>query len=542
MEPEDLKLGELVAFEDGNINLHGRRLVLHSTHAFGQFRRDLVNMLGEEDARRVITRFGFFWGEADAAAMKRILEWDDPAELMRAAFKLQRMEGIANRELKVIEADPESGTYHLEIVWLESSESEEHLAELGWSRDPACWELVGHASGCATFSTGTDIYFIEKECRSMGDAQCSAVGKDLKSWGREIEPYLKFFQAEDIKGKVADLTQQLREKTEELADERNRMSMMDQPKPPFFIEGRSREWQEVMMPANRVAMFDSSVLITGETGVGKEVIARYIHSVSHRSKGSFVTVNCGALPETILESELFGHKKGAFTGAIDDRVGLFEHAAGGTILLDEIGDISQAMQLKILRVLQEHEIVRLGENRPRKIDVRVVAATNRDLDKAVADRDFREDLLYRLRVVEISVPPLRERKPDILPLARFVTGKLSKRLKIPGLHLDATTVDHLLAYHWPGNVRELENALERAAILSKDGAIRPEDLPQSMIKETAEAVFSVDATSKTLAEVEMEYIKAVLKSVDGNRTLAAKTLGIGPTTLWRRLKSTAEED
>jgi DNA-binding NtrC family response regulator len=536
MKAQDLRLEELVRFEEGNIHLYGRRLVLHSIDAFTQFRKDLVEMLGLEDARRAMTRFGFFWGEADAAAMKRVFKWDDPLELMKAAFRLQCLEGVALPDLKVLAADHRKKVYHFEVTWHRSMESDQHMRELGISRHPACWNLIGYASGCATFSIGTDIYFLEEECKSRGDSICRAVGKDRVSWGKDIQPYLKYFEAEDIKGTVASLTEQLKERTRELAREREKTTAPSQPEPSFFMEGRSKALQEVLLLSNRVALFDSSVLFTGETGVGKEVLARHVHSVSHRSKGPFVTVNCAALPETLLESELFGHKRGSFTGAIRDRVGLFEQASGGTVFLDEIGEISHAMQLRVLRVLQEKEVVRVGENLPRKIDVRVIAATNKDLDKAVSDGEFREDLLYRLKVVEIRLPPLRERGADVLPLARFIVKKLSKRLKIPNLHLDATTVDYLHSYDWPGNVRELENALERASILSRDGVIVPENLPPSIVEKGSKTLFKVDSTAKPLAQVEIEYINAVLRSVQGNRTMASRILGIGSSTLWRKLK------
>jgi len=537
MKVEHLRLDELVRFEDGKIDLYGRRLVLHSVDAFAHFRKDLVEMLGLEDARRAMTRFGFFWGEADAAAMKRVFKWENPLELLRAAFRLQCLEGMAVPELKVLTADHEAKRYHFEIDWHDSVESDEHLLGLGRSKDPSCWRFIGYASGCATFSTGTDICFLEEDCKSTGNSLCRAVGKDRESWGNEIVPYLKYFEAEDIKGTVASLTNELKDMTEKLALEREKANTMARSTPSFFIEGRSKALQEVMLLSNRVALFDSSVLLTGETGVGKEVLARHIHSISHRSKGPFVTVNCGALPETLLESELFGHKRGSFTGAIRDRIGLFEQAASGTVFLDEVGEISQAMQLRILRVLQEKEVVRVGENLPKKIDVRMIAATNRDLDKAVSDGIFREDLLYRLKVVEIRVPPLRERRTDVLPLARFIAKKLSKRLKIPQLHLDATTVDYLHSYDWPGNVRELENALERASILSKEGAIVPENLPPSIVEQGSKTLFKVESTAKTLAQVEIEYINAVLRSVQGNRTMASRILGIGSSTLWRKLKT-----
>ena len=200
-----------------------------------------------------------------------------------------------------------------------------------------------------------------------------------------------------------------------------------------------------------MARFDTAVLITGETGTGKEVLARAIHRMSKRASGPFVAVNCGALPETLLESELFGHRAGSFTGAVEDRIGLFETAAKGTVLLDEIGDTSAATQTKLLRVLEELEIVRVGESVPRKIDVRVLAATNRDLDADVREGRFREDLLYRLRVVEIDVPPLRERPEDILSLTRHFVEHASKRLELPELRLDAVCADYLLEYRWPGN-------------------------------------------------------------------------------------------
>jgi transcriptional regulator with PAS, ATPase and Fis domain len=194
------------------------------------------------------------------------------------------------------------------------------------------------------------------------------------------------------------------------------------------------------------------------------------------------------------------------------------------------------MQLKILRVLQEKEIMRVGESRPRRIDARVLAATNRDLDQCVADGSFREDLLYRLRVIEIQIPPLRDRPDDILPLARLLVEKLSQRLDLPELHLDATVVDQLLAYSWPGNVRELENSLERAAILSRDGAIIPENLPRQILGSDLTCWHGRGPKDKSLAQVEMEYIEAVMKATEGNRTRAARILGISPTTLWRRLR------
>lgn len=304
----------------------------------------------------------------------------------------------------------------------------------------------------------------------------------------------------------------------------------------FLAAVPSEAFQHTLEMAGKVARFDTSVLITGETGVGKEVIARHIHETSSRSCFSMLSVNCGALPETLLESELFGHRAGSFTGAIRDRTGLFEQAARGTILLDEIGDISLSTQVKLLRVLQEREILRIGENIPRKVDTRVIAATNRNLDEAVSQGRFREDLLYRLRVIEIVVPPLRERSQDILPLTDYLAGKLMAKLGIDHLHLDDSCLDYLKNYHWPGNVRELENTIERAAVLSGSGEIKPEHLPPQLLAPRKYSQSSDSMPLRSLREIEMDHIRTVLRATEGHRARAAKILGISQATLWRKLK------
>ena len=305
----------------------------------------------------------------------------------------------------------------------------------------------------------------------------------------------------------------------------------------FLAAVPSEAFQHTLEMASKVAPFDTAVLITGETGVGKEVIARYIHNESRRSEYSLLSVNCGALPETLLESELFGHRAGSFTGAIRDRTGLFEQAARGTILLDEIGDISLSTQVKLLRVLQEREILRIGENIPRKVDTRVIAATNRNLEQAVSEGRFREDLLYRLRVIEIVVPSLRERPQDILPMTDYLVVKLKTRLGIDHLHLDDACLECFRNYHWPGNVRELENTIERAAVLSGTGDVKPEHLPPQLLDPGGYNHASHPGPLQNLREVEMDYIKVVLRATGGHRSRAAKILGISQATLWRKLKS-----
>jgi two-component system, NtrC family, response regulator HydG len=285
-----------------------------------------------------------------------------------------------------------------------------------------------------------------------------------------------------------------------------------------------------------VAKVDSTVLITGESGSGKERVARLVHEESTRAAGPFVAVNCGAITETLLESELFGHARGAFTGATQDRPGLFEAANNGTLLLDEVGEVSPGMQVKLLRALQEREIRRVGENKNRKVDVRVLAATNRDLAHGVAGGSFRQDLYYRLKVVELRVPALRERRDDILPLARVLLADaaLQMKRKITGLSPD--TADQLLRYEWPGNVRELENGMERAVALARGTRVELEDLPEE-IRHAVTAPVATKGKVRPLDEVEKEYILAALELNAGNQTHTAEQLHIGSATLYRKLKS-----
>ena len=535
MKASDLKLQEIVSFTDGMLSLRGRRLVIHDIHAFAQIRKDLFNMLGKDAARKIFTRFGYYWGQEDATAMKRIFKWDNLLEWIRAGAKMHTLQGVTRSVIKKLDVDQSSGRLYMEIVWHDSGEAEEHVIEFGRSDYPVCWMLAGYMSGYVSFCMGQDVYFVEQKCRAAGARVCMAIGKDKRSWGSELENLLPNFRSDDIQNKVLQLSRELKRKSSQLSRLKSRLDLLERGKNVAFVEAGSDSFRRVIEMAGRVAPFDSSILITGETGTGKEVLARFIHRLSHRSEGPFLAINCGALPESLLESELFGHKAGSFTDAIRDRVGLFEQAQKGTVLLDEIGDISPAMQLKILRVLQEREIVRVGESTPRKIDVRVMAATNKDLELLIREGKFREDLLYRLRVIEIRIPPLRERAEDILPLARFFVKRLSDKLHIPNLRLDGKCMDIFQSYRWPGNVRELENALERAAVLSHEGLILPDCLPLHILHPISKNG-RLSSVGLTLAELEESHIHAVLESVNGNKSRAARTLGISPATLWRKLK------
>ncbi|MFH2049516.1 MAG: sigma-54-dependent Fis family transcriptional regulator [bacterium] len=540
MRADDLELEDLLEYKLGNINLHGRRLVLHPIHAFGQFRKDIIEMQGLDRARRLFTRFGYFWGQADAAALKRVYHWDNVTEWVKAGFRLQSLEGIVQNKINKLEVDESLGRFYMECSWNDSGEVEEHLMEIGHGDYSVCWKLTGYASGFVSFCLKKNVYFAELMCQGKNDKFCNAVGKDVDSWDDEIIPHLPFFEAEDIKGTVEHLTKKLQQKMKEVNRQRNHINLLQKGSTSFFIEGRSKEMQNILDLSSRVSHFDTSVLITGETGVGKELLARYIHDSSHRSKGPFIAVNCSALPETLLESELFGHKSGSFTGAVSDRTGLFEEASGGTILLDEIGDISPVIQLKILRVLQEKEILRVGESKSRTIDVRIIAATNQNLEKAIRENKFREDLLYRIRVFEIEIPPLRSRHEDILPLAHFLLKKIANRLNLPALKLDAGCADSLLSYAWPGNVRELENTLERAAVLADKGVIYPEHLPKKILYPKPSMVSQQDVFIGSMNEMEQKYIQQVLRATNGSKVKTARILGISTATLWRKLKEHSE--
>ncbi len=300
--------------------------------------------------------------------------------------------------------------------------------------------------------------------------------------------------------------------------------------------GNSRSWLDVLRLAETVAPTESTVLIQGESGTGKEVIARYIHDLSSRSERSFASINCGALPESLLESELFGHVKGSFTGAIKDKSGLFTAAAKGTFFLDEIGETTPATQVKLLRVLQQREVIPVGGTDPQPIDVRLIAATNRELEEEIRRGSFRSDLYYRLNVIALHLPTLRQRADDIPLLSEYFLDRIAELRKEERKALSPETLDALVNYTWPGNVRELENALERAVILTSDREIQPSSLPERVTARVSEPLVADRVPSNpTLEAVERAYIMWVLQSEGGNKSRAADALGIDPSTLYRKL-------
>ena len=311
------------------------------------------------------------------------------------------------------------------------------------------------------------------------------------------------------------------------------------------MAGSSKAWKEVLKQVGRVASSETTVLVTGESGTGKEVVSRLVHQGSPRAGRPFVAINCAALPDQLLESELFGHEKGAFTGAVATKVGRIEQAAGGTLFLDEIGEMSPLVQAKLLRVLQEREFQRLGGTRTLRADVRLVAATNRDLATAIAAGEFREDLYYRLAVFEIRTPALRERTEDILPLAELFLDELAPTMPRPAAGISRDARDWLLAYPWPGNVRELRNAIERAILLSDGGLITRDHLP-AVVGRPEQArptngngahapLGALPAGGVDLDDVERSYVEKALEQTRGNKAKASRLLGLTRAQLYSRL-------
>jgi DNA-binding NtrC family response regulator len=298
--------------------------------------------------------------------------------------------------------------------------------------------------------------------------------------------------------------------------------------------------QRLLETARQIAPTDTNVLISGESGTGKELMARYVHANSPRGRRSFQAINCGALQEELLANELFGHEKGAFTGATDSRPGIIEATDGGTLFLDEIAEMSLGMQVKLLRVIQEREVQRLGSAQAIPIDIRLITATHRDLRSEVASGRFRQDLYYRLDVVELHLPPLAQRRNDIPLLAFYFLRKHATRMERPVSDIDPDAMTCLIDYDYPGNIRELENIIERGVALAREGRLTIRDLPPSLVQHRIHVVRDDGGSLPTLAEREADYIRYVLEQCGQNRTQAAKILGIDRVSLWRKLKSMDE--
>jgi len=533
MRAEDLDMKELLEIkpEEGVVRFAGQRAVICDALSHGLLRKELVDSFGERTAQGIMSRFGYIQGRRMAMTLKSKFKWDDEKDWRRAGARILSFQGLFLLDPDSLDIfGPEGGT------WRVSYEAEQQLLLKGRSDKPVCWNLCGFISGYLSFSLDKDLFALEDKCIGKGDPVCHVMIKSEAEWTGEGFTDLGVFKRVEIDEALQDITTRLKNTETELREKKRKLAILAKvPDDPADLMARSPDMRKLMELAKTIAPIDSTVLITGESGTGKERVARYVHDHSAHAAGPFIAVNCGAITETLLESELFGHARGAFTGATSDRPGLFEAANGGTLLLDEVGEISLPMQVKLLRAIQEREVRRVGENKSRPINVRVLSATNKNLKTLIVEKLFREDLFYRLNVVELSVPPLRGRREDILPLARLLLAEAAIQMKREVEGLTAPAADQLLTYLWPGNVRELANAMERAVAVAKGKRVDVEDLPPEV--RLVLPLISDKGVPRFLKDVEKDCILGALEKTGGNRRLAADLMGMGVATLYRKLKA-----
>lgn len=544
-------MGELLSLlrfsaGSGHIWLDEQRMLLLHARAFAELRKELLSSLGIERARGLLVRMGFASGLRDGEMAVRERQAGMRAEdAFMLGPRLHSIEGIVSVEKTQLEFDIVTKQFYGEFLWENSWECEAHVAEFGHGEDSQCWSQIGYASGYTTAFMGRMVVFKELECTSMGDSRCRIVGQPAENW--QDDRYLDYFRQHHVAKNLIEFNFDLQH-IRRLQPRREYDQKLVGVSPGF------RAAFDLMHSAVDSAI---TVLLLGETGVGKEVFARWLHDNGPRARQSFIAVNCAAIPADLMEAELFGVEKGAYTGAHHARAGRFERAHGGTLFLDEVGDLPLAAQVKLLRVLQTGEVERLGAEQPIKVDVRIVAATNVNLQQAMQAGRFRTDLFYRLNTFPISIPPLRDRTADIPALVtRFVekySALYSKKLR--GL-TDKAARD-VQQHAWPGNIRELENVIERAVLLAPDhGDIEASHLwmsppgvndgsgldTEGHVAAPGEAS-GLDALCQRvleqnidIASLERRLMQTAMQRAKGNLSQAARLLGITRPQLAYRLK------
>lgn len=543
-----------VDIDAGTIYFKNRRMIILNAEALGLIRVKLVELVGEFHTGYLLWHFGYANGYQDGLLQKERFQPHEQREWLLAGAHLAASEGFASVNLNLIEFDAKKNSFEVEATWVNSFDVDQVLQQFGVPDMPICSTTVGYLSGYASAVMNNDIMYIEKECVACGDARCYAVGK--MEWDEEseeiqrIQNWLKDAGVELTTNMVRTDIAEVRRLIEELEQQHQKARTLESQV--YYLQeaikqdysgemiGNSPALNKVIKNARTVATSDTTVLIQGETGTGKELMARFIYSHSLRSRRPFITVNCAALPAGLVESELFGHEKGAFTGAIQRKLGRFEIANGATIFLDEIGDLPLETQAKLLRVLQQGEFERVGGTQSIKVDVRVLAATNQPLDELVQEGKFRADLFYRLNAFPLILPPLRERSEDITLLVNYFAQKYRTRFRKNIISINQTSLENLQNYSWPGNVRELEHIIERAVLLAK-GEVLEIDLPLNKSANT-DATNTDTANNNRLVsmeEMERNYIKEVLQHTRGviaGKGGAAEILGLPPSTLRSRMK------
>lgn len=540
---------------DGRIWMNDQRMLLWHSSAMGHLRRELIDTLGLDRARGLLTRAGYVAGARDAQLVRERWPEGDAAAVFMAGTRLHALEGAVKVTPLNFEFDIDRGTYEGEFLWEHSSEDDEHISAYGLGTEPACWSQIGYATGYVTSLFGQLVVFREVECRSMGASVCRVVGRHAAAWS-DVSEDLRYLQARDFRSLAVSSP----------ASATVAPAVM-QPAAPdggdrHEIVGASSAFNSACHQLARVARSQATVLFTGESGVGKEAFARRLHRISTRADKPFLAVNCAAIPETLIEAELFGVERGAFTGASSSRPGRFERADGGTLFLDEIATLSLVSQGKLLRALQEAEIERVGGTRTLRVDVRVVAATNVDLQAEVHAGRFREDLFYRLNVFPIHLPPLRERRDDIPLLMNHFLRRESLRHGRPLTGFTPRAVRAMLHYAFPGNIRELQNLIERGVISAEDGApidvahlfrreqlseetllaigaqgtlsAKPQAGPTQLLEVLRQQLGASQALS--LPALEHQLLQETVAAAKGNLAAAARQLGITRAQLAYRLE------
>lgn len=529
----------------GHIWLGEQRMLLVHARAMAALRKELFDSLGVERARGLLLRMGFASGQHDGEmAVKQRRAGMDTEEAFLLGPKLHSVEGIVSVEKVVLELDLATGHFFGEFLWENSWEDEANISDFGFGEEPACWTQIGYASGYTSAFMGRLVVFKEVECRSQGDTRCRIVGQPADEWNDER--YVAHFRPQVIGQQLIDYNiglEQLRAVQPRRQYDRK-------------LVGVSQPFKAAFELLKSAAASAITVLLLGETGVGKEMFARWLHENGPRAKGPFIAVNCAAIPHELIEAELFGVEKGAYTGAQLARAGRFERASGGTLFLDEIGDLPLAAQVKLLRTLQTAEVERLGSEHVTKIDVRIVAATNVDLQQAMQAGRFRNDLFYRLNTFPITIAPLRERRADIPALLERFLDKYSELYGKKLRGLTDRAMREVLNHPWPGNIRELENVLERAVLLAADGGSieghhlfgdRPPNASDGGID--AKGLVSewhpnaldplceqVLAQHVDLESLERRLMQLAMQRSDGNLSRAARLLGMTRPQLAYRLK------
>jgi len=527
--------------KEGRIWIHDHRGLLLSTAAIGTLRSEIMERLGTDAAREIFGRFAYSDGARDAAAARKLRPNETPNWVFAAGPQAAALYGLAWCEVVTLEMEPEKGRYSFDFRLHNSVEADIHLEKFGPSVEPVCWMSCGYASGFSSAFAGGPYLVRETECRAMGAPACRLVGKPLNEWrGEDVSTDARLYQSDPRINRFDGAKGQVKE-----AD----------------VIGISAGFSSAYHLLSKAAPSKATLLFLGETGVGKEVFARLAHRISPRRNMPFVAVNCGALPDSLIESELFGVVRGGFTGAHASRPGRFERAEGGTLFLDEIATLSLSAQAKLLRALQEGEIERVGDTHTRKVDVRVLAATNVDLREAMRKGEFREDLYYRIATFPITIPPLRERRDDVPLLMEHFRQRYCERHEksVPGFTNRA--VEALLVHDLPGNIRELEHRIEGAVLLSTDG--EPLDIPHlfpagdaalgTMLGVTRRGLLSqqksgeikrhvadlLDATgqgAEAFETIEREILEATVVRNGGNLAAAARALGLTRRQLSLRLE------